>query len=57
MTTNSYNVGLVFQYFVAWTTADAISADGAIELAVQNIISTEGFDFSEYQDIIVEVIE
>ena len=52
--TNSYNVGLVFQYFVAWTNVDAISEDEAADLAVQNILHTEGFDFSEYQDIIVE---
>jgi hypothetical protein len=54
---NEYNVGLVFQYFVAWTMVQANSEDEAIDLALEQVLLNEGFDFSKYRDIDVELIE
>lgn len=57
MITPSYNVGLVFQYFVAWTTVHANNEEEAIDLAVEQVLLNDGFDFSKYRDIVIEVIE
>jgi hypothetical protein len=53
----SYNVGLVFQYFVAWTMVHANSEDEAIDFALEQVLLNDGFDFSKYRDIDVELIE
>jgi hypothetical protein len=53
----SYNVGLVFQYFVAWTMVHANSEDEAIDFALEQVLLNDGFDFSKYRDIEVELIE
>ena len=54
---HSYNVGLVFQYFVAWTMVQANSEEEAIDFALEQVLLNDGFDFSKYRDIDVELIE
>ena len=56
--TKKYNVGLVFQYFVVWTTVHAEHGGGeAFDLALEQIRLNDGFDFSKCQEVVVELIE